>query len=442
MKFSFSVLLLAAFAAETSFASPSVTAVAAHQRWPWSPVVDIDLICEGDGTGDLVLTATFDGADAPIDLTAGLVGDDTSLYATPGVRHFVWSPEAAGFGNQKLENFAVSATVVSSDSRKYLVVDLTDGSCQYYSDEPAGDGWHADAYMTRYMVFRRIPAGTYRIGYTDEQMAHLKDIGLPYQYNFSHYFGARTITITTDYYIGIYQVTMGQRAYFTGWADGRSYKTVDSNAKINTWRGYMTNAAAHVTWPIDGHKVAPDSHIGKFRATCQKLPKNMIVDLPTEAQWEIAARAGKADTYYGYADGGTTTSTWDDILATKEAAFVANATTAPGTKLGNLWGIFDTQGEVYEMVLNVCEATAGAVKDLLEVTPQCYVAGQMTDPVGMTVEPSDSLYALACNCGWGSHNKTYNATLPNRAAFRAANAPGEGSNVGARLCINLKPLVK
>jgi formylglycine-generating enzyme required for sulfatase activity len=61
--------------------------------------------------------------------------------------------------------------------------------------------------------------------------------------------------------------------------------------------------------------------------------------LPTEAEWEYAARAGNAAMHHG---------TPNDI-----AWFMENSdgvTHAVGTKAPNAWGLHDTQGNVYEFV--------------------------------------------------------------------------------------------
>jgi formylglycine-generating enzyme required for sulfatase activity len=56
--------------------------------------------------------------------------------------------------------------------------------------------------------------------------------------------------------------------------------------------------------------------------------------LPTEAEWEYAARAGNTNQRYGDID--------------KIAVYAANRTEAVGSKLPNAWDLYDTMGNVWE----------------------------------------------------------------------------------------------
>lgn len=449
------------FAAAAAIAEPAITRQAVRQRWPFSNKVDIDLYLESDANSDVELTATWNGQATPVPLTVDQLEGSTNLR--PGFNHLVWDPLAAGLGESKLTGFTVTAALASFDSRKYLVLDLINRNWAYYADDPDGKRWNDDKYKRHYMVFRRVPAGVYQLGLTTAQMDHLKDLGANQNYRtgYDRALKARTVTITKDYYIGIYQVTGGQRqhiAYYGTLGSGKYYnggtycnEITSSGRKYVGWRCNSSDATLTYAWPQDGHDVAePEmtkdpssglwvgesgsgSVIGQLRALMRvggsDLPSNMVIDLPTQEQWEIAARAGTTTLL---ADFGTLESTKEEIFAYQDVHSVAGSNPGVGLKEPNSWNLYDTAGLNYEALLNTVTATdASAVRVEPVVT---FDESQTVDPVGLDGEKGESLFGVAGNCGWTPQSINYLAFPPNR---RAVN-PLTGDNVSARLCIHLK----
>ena len=412
------------------FAEPAGSKIAVKQRWPWSTKVDIDYWLDSDHPVDVSFTATWDGQSEPFALDGAALSGCT-YSARPGMNHAEWDPAVAGVSTSApLKNFAVASTIVSSDSRKYLIINLSNGNCTFHANEPAG-GWNQDDYKNEYMVFRRIPAGVYSLGYTTEQMDRLVALGAISRDSYAAIFAPRTVRITSDYYIALFHVTNYQNARLGG--SGYSSKT-SMNLQANEWRGALTNSAAKVNWPTEGFNVATNSTIGRLRSrVAGKLPSQMIIDLPTEAQWEVAARTGSTTFYSGF---GTLENTKQEILD-YQIAHSTNNTVGVGQMLPNDWGLYDTSGITYEMTLNLCVADSS--KNYYD-TVNCKVDGQDVDPVGMTVAAgAEELFAVTCNCGWGCRNFDFRALPPARRLMRAAYA---SSLTGARLCIHLNPPLK
>lgn len=119
---------------------------------------------------------------------------------------------------------------------------------------------------------------------------------------------AHRVTIERGFWIGQTEVT--QRAY---------YRLMNSNPSRFTGG----------TLPVERVTVAD------ARAYC----KVAALDLPTEAQWEYAARAGVAQARYGPIE----TTAW-------YSGNSAATTHTVGSKIPNAWGLYDMLGNVSELV--------------------------------------------------------------------------------------------
>jgi formylglycine-generating enzyme required for sulfatase activity len=194
----------------------------------------------------------------------------------------------------------------------------------------------------------------------------------------------RTVRVTAPFYMGVYEVTqyqwerVGTRSapsYWSSptWRDERPVEMV-------SWYDIRSSAnggnAAGTDWPNDGHAVGPGSFMYVLRA---KTGRVLEFDLPTDAQWEYACRAGtdgawsngtgstnnNADANLNLLgryqrNGGqinTTGSTWVDpdntnALGSVAAVTTLNATAAVGSYLPNAWGLYDMHGNAFEWCLD------------------------------------------------------------------------------------------
>ena len=131
------------------------------------------------------------------------------------------------------------------------------------------------------------------------------------------------VEIESPFYIGKYEITQGQ------WK-----KVMGSNPSYFQGDKVEDNADRHPVENVSWQDV--QVFIKKLNA----LDKNHTYRLPTEFEWEYAARAGAEDDI-----------SWNEIRA---SAVIASKTTSEvGTKKPNAWGLYDTLGNVWEWVQDI-----------------------------------------------------------------------------------------
>jgi formylglycine-generating enzyme len=132
-----------------------------------------------------------------------------------------------------------------------------------------------------------------------------------------------TVTLPQPYYIGKYEVTQGE------WT-----KVMGSNPSVFQGRRVGGDTTRH---PVDS--VTWDD-AQRFVQRLNRLENTTAYRLPTEFEWEYAARAGAS-----------IDPTWDEIRELAWEQDVDPATThAVGTKKPNRWGLHDMLGNVWEWV--------------------------------------------------------------------------------------------
>ena len=242
----------------------------------------------------------------------------------------------------------------SVTNKLYLVIDLLSETnvIGYLDDVPKG-GW-TEEYKTTKLVLRRIEPGTFSMGSPKDERGRYDD-------ETQH-----QVTLTNAYYIGVFETTQKQYELITG-DDPSEYKggarPVES-VYYNMIRGNRKGAS----WPYN-NDVDGNSFFGKLRAKI-----GLIFDLPTEAQWEYACRAG---TTTALNDGNNIANIYSDGCLAKLARYYCNRDDGKGgygehTTVGsyspNAWGLYDMHGNVYEWCLDWYKSNLGS--------------GSVTDPKG------------------------------------------------------------
>lgn len=184
--------------------------------------------------------------------------------------------------------------------------------------------------------------------------------------------GQRTVALSHDYYIGKHEVTVEQFAVFVqatgyvteterGSSGGFGLESGKlSQSKRFSWRtpGYAQSGRHPVSLVTFEDAVAFTRWLG------QRAGRS--VDLPTEAQWEHAYRAGTSTRYYaGEAESVLKTIGWFRGNA-------ASGARAVGGLEPNAWGLYDMAGNVYEWCRDwygPYEPRARATDPLLEEPP-------------------------------------------------------------------------
>ncbi|ACF47380.1 protein of unknown function DUF323 (plasmid) [Prosthecochloris aestuarii DSM 271] len=204
------------------------------------------------------------------------------------------------------------------------------------------------------------------------------------------------VRISKGFQIGVYEVTLGQFKQFIASA-GRDDLLTDDFMTRNS-RG--DNAAVtHVSW----------NDAQAFIRWLNQKEGGSAYRLPTEAEWEYAARAGTTTRYsWGNSESQAGEYAWYDKNAYDVGRSYAHGV---GIKMPNPWGLYDMHGNVWEWVQDW-------------YGENYYRNSPMNDPKG----PSSGRYRVNRGGGWDYVARNL------RSANRGNNSPGSRDDVlGFRL---------
>ena len=341
----------------------------------------------------LTYTVTFDAnggsGDTTITLTRGSTLFILPTATRPGYAFGGWWTAANG-GTQVTASTIVTANVTyyahwtansASDSALYCVIDLSPGAnaSSYpvtYMDTPPSGGFNTDEYKTTKLVLRRIEPGSFMM--CDEY----------------------DVTLTKPFYCGIFEVTQRQYELVTGnrpsYFMNTSYYATRPVEKVSY--NMIRGSASVANWPSSS-AVDADSFMGKLRS------RTGIdgFDLPTEAQWEYACRAGTTSKYNNGGDSEDNLKLlgryWDNGGSVYSEGYSEGCTTqygtaAVGSYLPNAWGLYDMHGNVWEWCLDWYGSRSSGVTD-----PQGPSSGSCRVPRG---GGSSNRADYCTSSSWGS----------------------------------------
>ena len=283
-----------------------------------------------------------------------VTGDVNSKVDIGTGKKICWKPSGTVPGRFRVKDARVVVTLHATNSPPdYIVLDLSDQtaagseSMRFYPNaEQIPLGVTNRIYKTRYYVMRRIHAA-----------------GIPWPMGAASGDAEKTgneirhwVALPEDYYLGIFEVTQGhmKEAGLTD-AVASQCNTSVANADCCPAAGangitYNNIRASRSKWPTEKDHSLGDTwaYLQYFR---DRVGPKWLVDIPTEAQWEYAARAGLYAKPYSYG-GGNSSDGFGAYAWFKDSIPVGTTIQEVGTRLPNKWGLYDMFGNVCEWCLD------------------------------------------------------------------------------------------
>ena len=454
--------VLASFLAAASLNAAVIEQVIVRQQWPWSTDVKVEYKLSGVTSPVDISVKAFNGS-VELDssrLAASMTGDRFGI-TEDGVGTIIIDPVKA-FGTSKvaLANFKVKLSVSDSveniNEVLYKIVDLKPDTNGKYNitDVTRRDFYNGkygsyvtsyseidpdfrtslqdvliwtdvtnDIYKTDKMVFRRIPAAgrsfMFQKGINDATNAY------------SSAGDGIKVSFSKDFYIGVFELTQ------------RQFRNMTTTFNLQYF--HLTNDVCRWTRPADklrymhNYKNRP-SATGLTEGSATYAFSNKIgidVNLPTEAMWEYACRAGTDTFKYSSAEGNLA---WNDgfskkVSRTWDLNGHGNAdpdrncgydygTLPVGSLKPNAWGLYDMIGNVREWVRD-----AYVVASEFHAH-ECFSREDNADPE-IAVDDSSNSTKYVLRGGSYTSNVLANGSM----ARSSSNRSYDDKDNGCRLCI-------
>lgn len=374
---------IAVFAPAVAVADAAIDRVLVRQQWPWNEKVAIDFVLTNVTSATQIDMAVYRGA-TPLAVPSGAFSGDIYNLTEDGAYRIMFDPSYLADRPAKGETlrFELTPSVIPSDSPLFEVIykifdlenktvtDVTRGALlngRYgsvetdYSSIGEVNGTKYDSPLenvcvwtgvtnypgakTTKLVMRKIPAGSFKYGYYHNWTQANK----------------ATITVSQPFYIGVFELTQKQYSYFK-YNSGTSYYAPDE-----------LSCNAGDDKPVQNIKLMQtiygNSRVWDASSGALKNLKDMFADVgtynfdvPTQAMWFRALRAGTGTTYYYDGISGTPSDfNYNDRMAVLgrfagnggivdngDGTTMTNGVAAVGSYRPNAFGLYDMIGNVSE----------------------------------------------------------------------------------------------
>lgn len=296
------------------FASPTISDLTVTPIEPLGLAIDYKISGAAEDDADGYYLSVSMNANGTTYFARSLFG---ATKCTNGAHRVYWNAAKEGF---ELGEANLNVTVAYKRVPLYCVIGLSSGSVTYM-DNPPSEGFNTIEYKTRKIVLKRVNPGTFIMGEDQTNEAH-------------------RVTLTKPFYLGLFEVTQGQWMRVTGSDPCSGSRFGDGSTNPVEYVSYdmIRGSSEGSKWPA-ANSVDSTSFMGRLRAST-----GINFDLPTEAQWEYACRAGTT-TKFSYVDNGDGPYMWWYWNS-------SNSSHEVGTTKANPWGFYDMHGNVGEYCLD------------------------------------------------------------------------------------------
>jgi formylglycine-generating enzyme required for sulfatase activity len=319
---------------------------------------------ETDGPGIATFQFKTGGVDVCHSELVRTVSGEISRHVGAGAHSFTWDA-GRDFPEHIIANLSVAVTLwATTNPPTYCAVSLVGDTFPVYWYGKEGEvpfGVTNSIWKKDWLLLRKIPSieGAFvTLGSTGNEWQHQADET------------PRSVRITRPFYMGVFEVTQRQWENVNGNRPSNWNNTTDweerpaEQVSYDDIRGATnSNPEVDINWPLTGHNVLATSFMGKLRT---KTGGILEFDLPTEAQWEYACRAGTTGPWnngvgasnnetdanfallgrYQYNGGKNGNASWP------QNCDASKATAKVGSYLPNAWGLYDMHGNVFEWCLD------------------------------------------------------------------------------------------